>query len=187
MKISKNQVSNLLLLAFIALMIFSPVGTHIKVWVNKVISFSPSTIEEADREVLNTYDWNLRAIETKAVEDFNMAKGKVTIVNLWATWCPPCIAEMPDLQDLYDEYGDRVNFYFVSSEKKEPIQKFLNKNKYTIPVYQPLSVAPETIASRSIPATYLIDKSGKIVIKKKGAAKWNSTSVKEQIEILLAK
>ena len=108
------------------------------------------------------------------------------LVNLWATWCPPCIAEMPDLQALYNEYGDRVEFLFVTQENKETVQQFLNKKGYTIPVYIPTSKTPEELSSRSIPATYLIDKKGAIVINKKGAANWDSTSVKEEIERLLA-
>ncbi len=187
MKISKNQLSNLGLLVIIALFLFTPFRTNVSVLMNRLISFSPSTISESNRTILSNYNWNLKKLDnTNTSYNFNAAKGEVVLVNLWATWCPPCIAEMPDLQALYNEYGDKVTFLFVTQESKEKVQSFLDKNEYTIPVYKPLTKTPDELFSRSIPATYLIDKNGAIVIDKKGAANWDSNSVKEELERLLA-
>ena len=53
--------------------------------------------------MLSNYNWTLRDI-SETDFDFNTAKGKVVVINFWATWCPPCIAEMPSLDLLYQNY-----------------------------------------------------------------------------------
>ena len=106
-------------------------------------------------------------------------------MNLWATWCPPCIAEMPSMQKIYDAYGDRVVFLLVSNENQEKVTTFLKRKNLSIPSYYPLSSIPKEIASNSIPATYIIDKKGFIVVEKIGAANWNSTSVRKLLDNLL--
>ncbi|WP_340077423.1 TlpA disulfide reductase family protein [Leptobacterium sp. I13] len=188
MKITKNQVSNLALLVFIGVFMFTPIGTTIKIWVNKAIAFSPSVIKEEKRRELKTYEWKLRNIQNeKELLDFSKVEGKVVLINFWATWCPPCIAEMPSLQSLYDDYQEEVVFLFVTFEDVEKVEPFLTKRQYNFPVYQPVTKIPRKLRSRSIPATYLIDKEGKIVIDKKGPADWNSSKVRKQIDELLSK
>ncbi|MEM7187807.1 MAG: TlpA disulfide reductase family protein, partial [Bacteroidota bacterium] len=107
-------------------------------------------------------------------------------INFWATWCPPCVAEMPSLQNLYDEYGDRVDFYFVSMESEEKINKFMEKKGYNFPVYIPKQQIPQTIRGNSLPTTYVISKKGGIVVDKVGAADWDSRATKELLNGLLA-
>ncbi|NER15542.1 redoxin domain-containing protein [Leptobacterium flavescens] len=187
MKLSKNQLSNLGLLIFIVVFLFTPVGKTLKIWTNRLLAFSPSVVSVEDRSSLSTYEWNLNQIsgDRTGSFDFRDAEGKVVLVNLWATWCPPCIAEMPSLQELYNDYKEEVVFLFVTHEEQERVLSFLNKNGYNIPVFQPLTTIPEEINSNSIPATFLIDKNGKIAIKKKGAADWNSNTVRNQIDQLV--
>ena len=107
-------------------------------------------------------------------------------INFWATWCPPCIAEMPDLQELYNDYGEKITFLFVTNEDRETVSSFFTKKEYNLPAYQAIQKAPEQLYSRSIPATYLINKQGEIVINKTGAASWNSKKVRSQIDQLLS-
>ncbi|NAS32757.1 redoxin family protein [Flavobacteriaceae bacterium R38] len=187
MKLTKNQISNLALLLFIGIFLFTPVGATIKIWANRIIAFSPSVVSEDKREVLTNYNWTIKDLTNNVDYNLNSAKGKVVLINFWATWCPPCIAEMPDLQKLYDEYGDKIVFLFVTNENAKTVNTFFNKNGYKLPVYQSRKKAPEILFSRSIPTTYLIDKEGKIVIEKTGAADWDSKKVKDQIDLLLSK
>ena len=62
-------------------------------------------------------------------------KGKVVLLNYWATWCPPCIAEMPDLEELYQAYKTQVDFYFVTNDDPEKVSIFMKKHEYTFPIY----------------------------------------------------
>jgi thiol-disulfide isomerase/thioredoxin len=176
---------NILFAVVIGLLLIPQTGMPIKVFFNRMIAFSPSEVDETERAVLNEYNWKLTTLDKKPV-NFAQSEGKVIVVNLWATWCPPCVAEMPSMQKLYESYGDRVDFYFVTSEAIEKPLKFIQKNDYSFPVYRESQATPEVLRSRSIPATYVISKDGTIVIDEKGVANWNSEKVHQVLDGLLA-
>lgn len=157
----------------------------IQVFVQRLISFSPSEKSEKDRETLEDYNWSLQQLDAGEI-NFSQSKDKVSIINFWATWCPPCVAEMPSFQKLYDSYGDKVDFYFVTSEKTDKIEKFMGKNEYTFPIFLQTYEAPQKLQSNVLPTTYLISKSGEIVINEKGAADWNSSKMRALLDKLLA-
>ena len=180
----KRHGSNILLLLFIGLMIFPQTRMPIQIAVNRIFAFSPSEIDEEKREVLSNYDWKLNTLEGETA-NFSEAQGKVIVLNFWATWCPPCVAEMPSFQKLYDDYGNEVEFYFVSQEEEEPLNRFLEKRGYDLPVYRSLSYIPEQLVSNSLPTTYVISKSGEIVVKKTGAADWNTEEFRSLLQELL--
>jgi len=186
MKISKSQRNNLIFLAVIALLIIPQTRQPIQVILHKGLSlFGPSVIDSEDRTVLDSYNWQLEDIKGNK---FNYAstQGKAVLINFWATWCPPCIAEMPSLEKLHNDYKDKIVFLFVSNEDEEKISKFVIKNKYNFNVYKPKSEYPKYFNVRSIPRTFLIDKNGFIVIDKTGASNWNSNKVRAIIDQLLA-
>ena len=157
----------------------------IKVFFSRLISFSPSEIAAEKRTALNTYHWQLGSLEGEKL-NLTDSEGKVILINFWATWCPPCVAEMPSLQSLYTDYGDRVDFYFVSMENPEKIAPFMEKKGYDFPVFIPVQEVPAAIRSNSLPTTYVISKKGDIVIDKSGAADWNSKKVRKLLDQLLA-
>lgn len=184
MKLFKNQWFNIIFGVLILVLIIPATRKPIQIFINKTLAFSPSVISEGDRATLADYNWMLEKNNKDRVE-FSEYEGKVIFVNFWATWCPPCIAEMPSLQLLYEDYQDKVVFLFVSSEDRETVRGFLNRREYSIPAYRPLSDAPMPLNGNTLPTTYLIDKNGNIVIQKVGAADWNSDKVRETIDGLL--
>lgn len=157
----------------------------IQVFVQRLISFSPSETSEEKREHLQDYQWPLQILNSDEI-NFTQSKGKVTIVNFWATWCPPCVAEMPSFQKLYDDYGEKVDFYFVTSEEPERVQRFLDKREYNLPTYLQSYEAPEQMQSRVLPTTYVLSKEGEIVINETGTANWNSGKMRNLLDKLLA-
>jgi len=119
---------------------------------------------------------------TYKLENF---ENEVILLNFWATWCPPCRAEMPALQKLYNEYGDKIAMILVTSEEEKVVLNYLNEFNYNLPVYFQRSTLPPSFQVRSIPTTFLIDKNGNIITEKKGAANWNSGSFKSQLDQLI--
>ncbi len=184
MKFIKKHWGNILFFAFLALLIIPQTRMPIQVFVQRLISFSPSEKKVSDRETLQDYQWNLLEMEGGEI-NFSQSEGKVTIVNFWATWCPPCVAEMPSFQKLYDSYGDKVDFYFVTSEESEKVNRFLQKNSYSLPVFLQKYEAPKQLRSQALPTTYLISKTGEIIIDEEGAANWNSKKMRALLDNLL--
>ena len=88
---------------------------------------------------------------------------------------------------MYNDYQDKITFLFVSSEDHETVRGYLNRKSFTLPAYRPLSQPPAPMNGNTLPTTYLLDKEGNIVIQKVGAADWNSQSVRQTIDGLLAK
>lgn len=186
MKITKSQRSNIIFLIVLALLFFSPLGSIVKEYSARLLSFAPSIENKESRVEVKSYNWKLKGINTN---DFNFenAKGKVVVLNFWATWCPPCRAEMPSLQNLYDVYKDDVVFLFLTNEESSKVLSFLDKNNYNLPSFNQYTQTPSEFPVSSIPATYIIDKNGSIVVDKVGPADWDSKTVKVLLDELLQK
>ncbi|WP_147677944.1 TlpA family protein disulfide reductase [Algibacter pacificus] len=186
MKKTKFSISNIIFVILIVLLIIPQTRLPIQVFLHKGLALiSPSEISENKQETLASYSgWDL--IDSKGQRfNFKEAKGKVVFINFWATWCPPCIAEMPSIDHLYKDYSDRVVFLLVSNEEAKAITNFQSKNDYSFKFHQQLTQAPKVLQTSSIPQTYIIDKKGHIVMDKTGAANWNSDSVRNLLDDLL--
>lgn len=114
-------------------------------------------------------------------------KGKVVFMNIWATWCPPCVAEMPGIQRLYEKTGDRVAFVMLSVDQdEEKVREYMRKKGYTFPVYRRIEALPEALSSPSIPATFVIDRNGQIALKKVGMANYDNADFISKLDGLVA-
>lgn len=118
-------------------------------------------------------EFDLKTLDEESVKlsDF---RGKKLIVNMWATWCPPCRAEMPDMQKFYDKYKDEdvaiLAVNMTTSEKSvDDISKFLNEFEITFSVVldeqNKIAMTYQTFA---LPASYIIDSKGIIQQKVTG-------------------
>lgn len=92
-------------------------------------------------------------------------RGKVVLLNFWATWCPPCRKEMPDLQKLYAELsGKGFVVLAVSDEKRDVVEKFLADKNYSFPILpDPERIVNAAFDVEGIPKSFLFDREGKIV------------------------
>jgi thiol-disulfide isomerase/thioredoxin len=183
-KLKRTQLINIAIILLLALYFFTPIGFHAKVYLNRLISHNPVPVEERAQQFLEDYDFKL--VNSKGtVVNLKDYKGDVIFINFWATWCPPCVAEMPGLQLLYNAYGEKVTFLFIARDKKEKVSNFITKKNYNLPVYFESGFTPKTLYSAALPTTFIIDKKGNIVVAETGSADWNSESVHILLDGLL--
>lgn len=133
-------------------------------------------IEEQDQQIID-YSFQLKDEQGKVI-DFNQFKGRTVFLNIWATWCPPCVAEMPDIEDLYEKMKEEnIAFILISRDENfDKAKNFKERKGYTFPIYQEVSILPKVFESRSIPFTYVISPEGKIIAQRKGMAKYDTKS-----------
>lgn len=114
--------------------------------------------------------------------------GKPIVLNFWASWCPPCKAEMPHFQTVYNEYKDDVTFIMLNQTdgERETLDKaktFIKNKEYTFPVYYDIKIKGGSIYGvRSIPTTLFIDKEGYIITGAQGSI--NEKTLKKGIEYI---
>ena len=186
MRIKKENLSSFAFIILAAVLLFTPVGFYARVFVSKILAFSPSVVPEEDQFILSDYHWKLLNSKEEII-DFHSLKGKIVLVNVWATWCPPCVAEMPSLQELYTDYGDRIEFLFIAHDERKKVLDFMIKNQFNLPIYYESSSAPKQLEATSIPTTFVIDSDGKIILYEVGAADWNSEKTRSLLDRLLSK
>jgi len=112
-------------------------------------------------------------------------KGKVIFINFWATWCPPCIAEMPSIKELHNEMGNEVAFVMLSLDRDFETAKAFDKRKgYDLPIYTLAGKLPKMYESSAIPTTYVIDVDGTLALTHNGMADYSSTEFKKFLNSL---
>jgi len=124
-------------------------------------------------------DYNLNLISFNNAElSLEELKGKVIFLNFWASWCPPCRAEMPTIQSLYNKMKNRDDIVFVMVSLDNDSSKakaFIKSSNFDFPVYFLNGYLPKIYDSGTIPSTYVISKQGKIVAKEVGMADYNTS------------
>lgn len=104
-------------------------------------------------------------------------KGKIVLLNFWATWCPPCRAEMPSIEKLWQATKAGAFTVMGVSVGEEPatVKGFIAKQGYSYPIYvDPSGTLGEAFNARSIPTTYILDKSGAAIAGIVGGAPYDS-------------
>lgn len=112
-------------------------------------------------------------------------RGQVIFMNFWATYCPPCVAELPEIEKAYQKHRNQVAFLLVTNEKPEVVDAFMQKHGYDFPVFYPETRTPEVFNVTSIPTTFIISREGKIVARKTGASNWDSRTTDRLFEELV--
>ena len=147
---------------------------------------APRIMNEEKQEQLTDMDYNWTLAWSKNQPYyFSNLRFKVVVLNFWATWCPPCVAEMPEFQSLYEKYRDRVDFLMVTNDKPEAVEAFIKKNHYQFPVLYLAENPPEPLSFSALPTTFIISKEGRVVTKKTGAANWDSKAMEKILDELL--
>lgn len=185
-KIKKNWKS-LLFYAVLLALIFSPTA---KAWMLQgVLSTGLFKADIKKGAVVNqeaTPDFSFSDSNGTIISSSSL-QGKVVLINFWASWCPPCRAEMPSLNKLFLELknDNRFVFLFVNEDdEKSKAIEYLQKNNFSIPIYNRHQV-PAQLFSGTLPTTVVLNKEGKIVLKHERMADYNNDEFISQLKALL--
>ncbi len=115
-------------------------------------------------------------------------KGKVVFINFWATWCPPCIHEMPSINELKQKFKGNNDIVFLMVDVDNKMGKssaFMQENNYDLPVYVPASNIPSNYLGNAIPTTVILDKNGNMAVRIEGGRDYTDPEIVKFIKELV--
>ncbi|WP_375181071.1 TlpA family protein disulfide reductase [Chryseobacterium sp.] len=175
----------------IAVLILLWVNPDAKAWVmRQMIStglFNSKIEEKTEKSSLVPPNFSVKNEHGEIMETAQL-RGKVVFINFWASWCPPCRAEFPSVQKLYDRYRSNEDMVFLTVNLDDDIilgKKYLQKEKFSIPFLVPNGSIPKELYNGSIPTTIVLDKTGKIRMHHSGMADYSKDSFYKEIDRLL--
>jgi thiol-disulfide isomerase/thioredoxin len=176
----KPVIYALMLIGFLQLTgLWSVVSVQLQTLVMKTGALNAS-VDENHPSTDWDYDFSMHDLNGNIVH-FNQLKGEVVFVNLWATWCGPCKAEMPGIQQLYSKMSTKkIKFVMLSIDRPDGIRKvkrYLAGNRYDFPVFVATEFLPGMMQVPSIPTTFIINKKGKVVLKETGARNYDTPRI----------
>lgn len=184
--LKKNRF-NIVFVCFFLIMVFS---TSAKAWLlQQLIStglFNTEIKKGAEKDLPTQTIFsvtNLNGLTTSTAT----LKGKVVFINFWASWCPPCRAEMSSLNNLYSKLRSDTNLIFLFINEDENQSKGINylaKNQFEIPFYTSEANVPSSIFSGTLPTTVILNKEGNIVLKHEGMAGYNNDAFIRQLKAM---
>jgi thiol-disulfide isomerase/thioredoxin len=173
--ITKKNIANVLFIGLLLTIFFVPSAKALVMQgLMEIGLFKPSLNEQ--KSILNIDLSTIKFKDAKnkvvSLADF---EGKVVFLNFWATWCPPCLAEMPGIHKLYQQFandGDVVFLMVDADNNFKKSQSYLDRKNYTFPLFVPASDVPDVIFKGSLPTTIVFDKKGRIAYNGVGAANY---------------
>lgn len=131
------------------------------------------------------------AVQDQAGQMYRLSdfRGKVVLINFWATWCPPCIEEMPSMESLRKEIDEtQLKILALSVDDSwEPVSTFLKQNSYGFGIFADFEEKVARLYGTSmIPETYIVDKQGVILCKVIGDRDWMEPAVVAFLKKLIA-
>lgn len=114
-------------------------------------------------------------------------RGKNVFINFWASWCPYCVAEMSNLNEIYSELksNPNVEFIFINlDDQPEKGREYLKKHKYDIPFQRAEGFIPTDLFGGTLPTTVVLNAEGKIIMKHAEMGNYNTREFKEKLTTL---
>lgn len=187
----KNGFTVILTIVFIIIL----VNKDAKAWLMRQVASTGilnSSISES-KEIQNnstkvSYAGFMLKNEDGKIIDTSALQDKVVFINFWASWCPPCRAEFPSVQKLYDQYKNNPDMVFLTVNLDDNValgKSYLKEKGFTVPFLVPAGPIPAVLYSGSLPTTIVLDKKGEIRLHHKGLADYSKNSFYKQIDELL--
>ena len=172
---------NILLTGFILLMLFYPPA---KVFMLQRLMDTGVFNTSANTKREKTAPLVFKNIQGELISTESL-KGKIVFINFWATWCPPCLAELPSIQNLHNRFknDDRVVFMMVDVDHKiNESTTFLLKRSFDLPVYSPGNIPDQAVYDGTLPTTLILNKEGKALLHHSGIGRYDTPSIIQLLE-----
>ncbi|WP_414846619.1 TlpA family protein disulfide reductase [Chryseobacterium sp. IT-36CA2] len=187
----KNASTTILTVLFIVIL----VNKDAKAWLMRQVASTGilnSSISES-KETQNTsikgsYAGFTLKNEDGTSIDSSTLQNKVVFINFWASWCPPCRAEFPSVQKMYDRYKENPDMVFLTVNLDDNValgKSYLKEKGFTVPFLVPAGNIPDVLYNGSLPTTVVLDRKGEIRLHHKGLADYSKDSFYKQIDELL--
>ena len=163
------------------------VGALSTVWADHAADFARVGLVALD-EGTEQLDFELEDLDGKK-NKLSDLKGRVVLLNFWATWCPPCREEKPSMQELHEALGDDglVVLAVNLQEDKKSVAQFMKDRDFSFPVWlDATGYVGSVYGARSIPTTYVIDREGFVLGGAIGGRDWSSPDVLALFRKILA-
>lgn len=170
-RFSRSLLVNIILAALFVVVLVSPdAKAGILNGLMRIGMFKPA-IPASDTGITQTEDITFRNEKNETIALSDLA-GKVVFINFWASWCPPCRAEMPSINKLYGKLSSNADIVFITVDADDNFiktRKFLNRKGYKLPLYAVSGSVPGELFSGSLPTTVVLDKKRQLVFRHEGA------------------
>lgn len=180
----RKTLLNILLILVVLSFFVTPMGYHGKILLNRIFAFSPDVIPPQNRDTIADYNWKLKDANWDFI-NFRQSEGKVVFINFWASWRLPSAAELRSIEELYARYGDKVDFYIITNEEREPVEAFMEEQEFSFPVTYLIIGEKAPLNTDDPPRSYIIDRDGAVVVTQDGIADWDNDKIFGLLDRLL--
>lgn len=145
---------------------------------------------ELDEEEYLEADYEMSLIDPQGkLLELKELKGKTIFMNYWATWCPPCVAEMPSINSLREKVKDDPNIVFLMisvDREMSTATRWIKRKGFDLPIYMETARTPDIYETGVVPTTFVISPEGKIVVKKANLANYDTKRFRKLLQRLSA-
>ena len=188
LKFFRSNISNILFFSFAAILFFSNDARTLMIKGLLLTGLYNADAPDPDKTNYSTVPEIIFRSQNGEIINIRNDKGTVYFINFWATWCPPCRAEMPSINALSSKIinKDKVKFIMVDVDNKmNESVRFMQKRKMNLQVYNAVSSIPDVLFNGTLPTTIIINSEGKIVFRHSGMADYDSPEMFNFINTLI--
>ncbi|WP_412466957.1 TlpA family protein disulfide reductase [Pedobacter sp. KLB.chiD] len=188
MKFIRRNIFSALLIVILLAMVFIPDAKAFFIKGLMEIGFYKPDVEAPKENVAGLNGIRFKDVNGNLV-DLGDLKGKVIFLNFWATWCPPCRAEMPSINKLHSHFKNDQDIIFIFADADGDLTKstkFMADHQYSLPVYKVESNIPEQLFTGALPTTVIFDKQARLSFKHEGVANYADQKIVDFLNRLIS-
>jgi len=143
---------------------------------------------QLDEKAYEKANLNFKLIDRDGkILDVKDLGGQTIFINIWATWCAPCVAEMPGINKLRENFKDHPNVHFLMISEDRDLEtaiRWADKKGFDLPIYKTVTPLPNIYETGYVPSTFVISPEGEIVVKHTGLANYNTRKFRKLLSKL---